>query len=169
MGAAPTSRRQCGEAVHWGKRIAIGLLLLPIAEVVAFVLVAWAIGFLPALALMVLTSVAGGLVLRHAGRGQIARFRVAMRDSEIPELDAHAGGLMMALGGILLLLPGFVTDLMGAGLLVAPVRRWLGATLGRALARRKPQTGPGAVIDLKPTEWRPVPDRELPKPGRVLE
>src|SRR5262249_50551804 len=34
--------------MHLGKRIALGLLLLPIAEVVAFLLVAWAVGWLPA-------------------------------------------------------------------------------------------------------------------------
>jgi UPF0716 protein FxsA len=149
-----------------GKRIAIALLLLPAAEVVAFLLVAWAIGFLPALGLMVLTSLAGGLVLRHAGRGQIAHLRVAMRNHGVTEVAGHAGSIMFALGGILLLLPGFITDLLGAGLLVAPVRRWLGATIGRAMGATKRPTGPGSVIDLAPEEWRPVPDQELPKPDR---
>lgn len=149
-----------------GKRIAIALLLLPAAEVVAFLLVAWAIGFLPALGLMVLTSLAGGLVLRHAGRGQIAHLRVAMRHNGVTEVAGHAGSLMFALGGILLLLPGFITDLLGAGLLVAPVRRWLGATIGRVLGATERPTGPGSVIDLAPDEWRPVPDQKLPKPDR---
>ena len=149
-----------------GKRIAIALLLLPAAEVVAFLLVAWAIGFFPALGLMVLTSLAGGLVLRHAGRGQIAHLRVAMRHHGVTEVAGQAGSLMFALGGILLLLPGFITDIVGAGLLVGPVRRWLGATIGRALAGTQRQSGPGSVIDLAPDEWRPVSDQELPKPDQ---
>ena len=47
-------------------------------------------------------------------------------------------------------------------LLVGPVRRWLGATIGRAIERRRPRprTGPGSVIDLRADEWRPVPDPE---------
>jgi UPF0716 protein FxsA len=149
-----------------GKRIAIALLLLPAAEIVAFLLVAWAIGFFPALGLMVLTSLAGGLVLRHAGRGQIAHLRVAMRHNGVTEVAGHAGKLMFALGGILLLLPGFITDLVGAGLLVGPIRRWLGATIGRALGGTRRPSGPGSVIDLAPDEWRPVADHELPKPDR---
>jgi UPF0716 protein FxsA len=149
-----------------GKRIAIALLLLPAAEIVAFLLVAWAIGFFPALGLMVLTSLAGGLVLRHAGRGQIAHLRVAMRHNGVTEVAGQAGKLMFALGGILLLLPGFITDLIGAGLLVGPIRRWLGATIGHALGGTQRRSGPGSVIDLAPDEWRPVPDHELPKPDR---
>jgi UPF0716 protein FxsA len=150
-----------------GKRIVIALLLLPVAEVVAFLLVVWAIGFFPALGLMILTSIAGGVVLHHAGRGQIAHFRVAMRATGVTEVAAQANGAMFVLGGILLLLPGFITDLVGAGLLVAPVRRWLGTTIGRAIGRPGRATGPRSVVDLAPDEWRPVPDQpdpELPKP-----
>jgi UPF0716 protein FxsA len=70
---------------------------------------------------------------------------------------------MVALGGILLLLPGFITDLAGACLLLGPVRRWLGATIGRAIERRRPRTGARPVIDLRADEWRPVADPEPPK------
>ncbi len=147
-----------------GKRITIALLLLPLAEIVAFLLVAWAIGFFPALGLMILTSIAGGVVLHRVGRGQFAQVRVAMRQSAIATVAAQSGGVLVALGGILLLLPGFITDLVGAGLLVGPVRRWLGATIGRAIAEGRRATGPDAVIDLGPDEWRAVPDEKLPKP-----
>ena len=149
-----------------GKRIALTVLMLPIAEVVAFLLVAWAVGLLTAIALMVLTSVAGGMVLRRVGRQQIDRFRAAMRDGQATEMATGAGGFMVALGGILLLLPGFITDLVGAGLLFGPVRRWFGGAIGSALGAGTPPSGPGGVIDLAPTEWRPVPDRELPGPDR---
>lgn len=148
-----------------GKRIAITLLLLPAAEVVAFLLVAWAIGFFPALALMILTSFAGGAVLRHAGRGRIAHIRVAMRQSGAAEVAAEPGGLMLAIGGILLLLPGFITDLVGAGLLIRPIRRWLGAAISRALRVPGAASGP-AVVDLAPDEWRSIPDPKLPRPER---
>src|SRR6267143_128890 len=74
--AAPTAPIQ-GETVHLGKKIAIALLLLPLAELVGFGLVAW--------------------------------------------------------------------------------------TIGRAIERRRPRTGPGSVIDLRADEWRPVPDPEAPK------
>jgi UPF0716 protein FxsA len=149
------------------KRIAIALLLLPAAELVVFLLVVWAIGFLPAIGLMIATSLAGGLVLRHAGRGGIAQARaqarVAMRDGSATQGTVESGGLIVAVSGILLLLPGFITDLLGAGLLVRPLRSRLAAAIGRAVRVPGAATGPGAVLDLAPGEWQSVPDRQLPK------
>ena len=147
-----------------GKRIAIGLLLLPVAEVAVFLLVAWAIGFWPALALTVLTSLAGCLVLRHAGRGQLARFRVALGGGEAAEAEAGSARLMIGLAGILLLLPGFITDLLGGLLLIPQLRRRLGATIGRVIKVRAGGPNDASVVDLDSREWREVPDQELPKP-----
>jgi UPF0716 protein FxsA len=128
-----------------------------------FLLVVWAIGFLPALGLMILTSFAGGLVLRHAGRGRIGEARVAMRDSRATQGAIESGGLILAISGILLLLPGFITDLVGAGLLVRPIRSRLAAAIGHAIGVRGAATGPGSVLDLAPDQWQSVPDRQLPK------
>ena len=64
------------------------------------------------------------------------------------------------LAGLLLVLPGFLTDLIGVVLLIGPVRRWFGATF-RALGRPQPRAGARAVIDLAPGEWQQVPDREI--------
>jgi UPF0716 protein FxsA len=145
------------------KRIAIALLLLPAAEVVVFLLVVWAIGFFPALGLMILTSFAGGLVLSHAGRGRIAHVRAAMRQGGTAQMATETDGVIFAVSGILLLLPGFITDLVGAGLLVRPIRSRLAAAIGRAVGIPRAATGPGSVLDLAPDEWQSVPDRQLPK------
>jgi UPF0716 protein FxsA len=146
------------------RRIAIGLILLTTAEIAAFLLVAWAIGVMGALALMLATSFAGALVLRHAGGREIARIRRALEQGEISAGAAAGGALAVGFGGILLLLPGFVTDILGAGLLLPATRRFLGATIGRAIRGRHPG-GEGArdVLDLAPGEWRHVPDERLPR------
>ena len=148
-----------------GKRIAIAILLLPAAEVAVFLLVVWAIGFGPALGLMILTSVAGGLVLHRAGRGEIVAVGVAMRRRSVGG-PAQSGGIGLALSGILLLLPGFITDLLGVALLVPPLRRRIAGTLARTITRPGPAAGPGAVIDLAPDEWHAVPDKRRRKPKR---
>ena len=151
--------------MRFAMRIAIFLLLLPAAELLAFVLVAWAIGLLPAIGLMLLTSFAGALVLRRVNGGQFAQFRRVARERTVTDSDVRGRGLFVALGGILLLLPGFITDLMGAGLLVPPIRRRLRAALGRVVARRTRPSGP-LVIDLAPGEWQSLPDRKPRRPPR---
>ena len=137
--------------MHLGKRIALGLLLLPAVEVAAFLLLAWLIGLVPTLALMVLTSLTGVLLLRRAGSRPIGQAQAALR-------TAGSGAGVLALAGILLVLPGFVTDLIGAGMLVGPVRRWLVRRIieGNRAAPR----GPDTVIDLDPQEWRRLAERK---------
>ena len=74
------------------------------------------------------------------------------------------------LGGLLLVLPGFITDAIGLLLLVAPLRSWLTRTFGGAVSRHAQQSRrQDGVVDLDPDEWQRVPDRELPgrpKPPR---
>jgi UPF0716 protein FxsA len=146
-------------------RIAVVLLLLPAAEFLVFLLVAWAIRLLPALGLLLITSLAGALVLRRVNRGQFTQFRRVLRDREVTANATQGGGLLVALAGILLVLPGFITDLLGAGLLVPPLRRRFGAAFGRAIRRGPRATGP-TVIDLAPGEWKAIPDRRPRRPRR---
>jgi UPF0716 protein FxsA len=152
--------------VSLGKWIAIGVLLLPVAEVAAFLFVAWAIGFLAALALMALTSLAGAVILRRAGRDQLAQVRVTVGQGEAAAFEAGSANLMIVLGGILLLLPGFITDLLGGLLLVPAIQSWLGATIGRAIGESLRPPGADPVVDLNRQEWREVPDQQLPRPDK---
>jgi UPF0716 family protein affecting phage T7 exclusion len=66
---------------------------------------------------------------------------------------------------LLLLLPGFLTDLVGAMLLIPGLRRWCGARFRQAAARHRPRHR-SDVIDLTPGEWRQVPDPELERPRK---
>jgi UPF0716 protein FxsA len=137
----------------------ISILLLPVAEIAVFFTVVAMVGWLWAVALMLATTLAGILVLRQAGRGRIARFRVAVADTDITGIEANTGGFLMVFAGMLLFLPGFLTDLIGAALLIGPVRRWCAATFRRTV-RSGDRGARNSVIDLAPGEWQQVPDRE---------
>ena len=83
------------------KSIIAAILLLPLAEIVAFILVAALVGLGAAFLLMLATTLAGFLVLRQAGRGGIARFRVAMSDTDVAGIQANASGFLTVLAGLL--------------------------------------------------------------------
>ena len=142
------------------KWIITAILLLPLAEIVAFILIAALVGLGVAFVLMLATTLAGFLVLRRAGRGGIARFRVAVADTDVAGFQANTSGFLTILAGLLLFLPGFLTDLIGVALLIGPVRRWCGRTFRQWVRRRDPADR--STIDLAPGEWQQLPERELP-------
>jgi UPF0716 protein FxsA len=143
--------------VKWGF---IGLFLLPVAEMAAFIAVAVAIGWLWAVCLFLATSIAGLLILRHSGRNDIDRLRDAFRRDGIRAIHLESPGLGPMLGGILLLFPGFITDVLGALLLVPPVRRKLRGLIARARETHRRQREP-SVIDLTPKEWHQVSEKPI--------
>lgn len=139
------------------KSLLIGLLLLPLLELVVFFLVADLIGLAPAFALLLLACFSGAALLRYAGGQHIARMRLAMTEGRLTALAADGTGGLLLLAGILLLIPGFITDVAALLLLVAPLRRMLTAALdGPARPRAD------GVVDLEPEQWRRVPDPALP-------
>ncbi|MBI4366457.1 MAG: FxsA family protein [Deltaproteobacteria bacterium] len=140
------------------KWLLLAFLTLPLAELAVFVAVAVGIGFAWAFLLVLATSFAGALVLRHAGGSHISRIRVAMREGSFTSLQADGSGGLILLAGILLLIPGFITDVLGLLLLIAPLRRGFGAVLGGG---QPPPRGDG-VVDLPPEQWHRVPDPALP-------
>jgi UPF0716 protein FxsA len=138
----------------------IALLALPAAEIVVFFVVAAAIGWLWTIFLFFGSSLVGMMVLKHAGRANLTRFRSALAGQGAAAIHLDAPGLATMIGGFLLVVPGFITDAAAVLLLLPPLRRWLGATIGRAVrkARPRPPRSP-AVIDLEPDQWHQVPDR----------
>ncbi|WP_191485395.1 FxsA family protein [Pseudomonas sp. FEN] len=105
-------------------------LLFPVLELYVFFQVSTAIGFFPALALIILGSMLGVLVLRVAGIATALRARESLNRGELPA-QTMLEGLMLALGGGLLLLPGFISDVVGLVLLLPITRRLLADRMRR--------------------------------------
>lgn len=139
--------------------VLVALLLLPLAELIAFVAVASTIGFLKACLLLLATSVFGLLILRGEGLARVVRTGLD-RGRRFSAVELHAANFAVLLGGALLVVPGFITDALGVALLLAP-RTISRAVLRRILAafeRRRPQP---QVVDLERDQWRDMPDRPI--------
>lgn len=105
-------------------------IVVPIAELFVIVKVGEAIGVLPTLLLLLLSAVAGALLLRHQGRGAWRRFNQALAQRRFPGKEV-ADGALIVVGGTLLLTPGFITDVAGLLLLFPPSRALVRAGLKR--------------------------------------
>jgi UPF0716 protein FxsA len=92
----------------------------PILELYVGTVVVDALGFDTALLLLLAASVTGILVMRRAWRRR----------------PRTADSALLMLGGVLLLLPGFISDVVGLFLLVPPVRAVLRVWIGQRVERR---------------------------------
>jgi UPF0716 protein FxsA len=125
----------------------------------AFLLVAALIGWLWTVALFVATSVVGMLLLRQSARADIDRLRHAFAQDGLRGLHLETPGMGPVLGGILLVFPGFITDVLGAALYLPALRRWAAGKLATRPPRARRRGRDGRIIDLEPGEWRRLPDQ----------
>jgi UPF0716 protein FxsA len=111
------------------------LIGVPVVEVLAFIAVGRTIGWLLALILLLGSSVLGVWLVRIQGRVTIGRVSLAVAEHRPPARAAIDGALGF-LGGVLLVVPGFVTDALGVLLMFPPTRRLLRRWISRHYAGR---------------------------------
>ena len=97
---------------------------VPLAEIYLLLEVGGMIGAFPTVGLVVLTAVAGAALVRAQGFSTIRQVRRSMDAGEVPAM-AIIEGIFLLVAGALLLTPGFLTDAIGFGCLVPPLRRAL--------------------------------------------
>jgi UPF0716 protein FxsA len=127
-------------------------------ELAAFGAVVHAIGFVGAILLCILTSLAGLTMLRRMGVSAALQLRqVAVKNTTERNgltKDKLLDGTLAGLGAVLLILPGFVSDLVGLALAAPSFRLWVSERLSLSRLGRhggRPQTP--ALINLTPREW----------------
>lgn len=137
-------------------------MIVPLIEISFFVLIGNAIGLWPTLAGVLLTAVAGSLVLRYQGAALFNEIRGTMARGALPA-RALADAMMIGIAGVLLLTPGYFTDLLGILLLIPPVRTAIYAFLKSRIQVVSPvPSGFGGTygrtaddtIDLDENDWR---------------
>jgi UPF0716 protein FxsA len=105
-------------------------IAMPLLEIAGFVVVGRQIGAMATVGLVLAAAVIGSLLLRHQGFGVMAKVRAEMQAGRDPSRQL-AHGVMIVLAAILLIVPGFITDIAGLLLFLPPVRdlawRWLGS------------------------------------------
>lgn len=110
------------------KLILLIFVLLPIVELtLLFKLGNW-IGWIPTLALVFGAGVAGAAVARFEGLRAALRMRQQLAHGALPAAEVF-DGLLIAAAGVLLIVPGILSDVLGLVLLLPPTRklgrRWL--------------------------------------------
>lgn len=150
-------------------------IALPFVEIAAFILVGREIGVLATLGLTIATTVLGAVLLRAQGFGLLQRITAETKAGRVPGREL-VHGVMILLAGMLLIMPGFVTDTLGLLLFIPSLRdigwRLLRSRLtivtagvaGKRHHHADPRGRPAdeRVIDLEDDEFSRRPDPASP-------
>lgn len=117
-------------------------VLWPVLEISTFFSVAADIGMAAALCLLILAAVAGSWLLRYQGLQTLMNTRETMRQGRLPSQDVFDAACIIG-AGILLILPGFLSDFLAFLLLIAPIRKRM-----REVLQKRGGLKPGDVIDV---------------------
>jgi UPF0716 protein FxsA len=128
-----------------------------VAEVLAFCLAIKLLGVGGTVVLGLVTTLLGVATLRRLGLDAARHLR---RSMTADRNDAFVDGTLAALGAVLLIVPGFVSDAMGLALASPSIRQRLATRLvARTVAPGARPSGRPThpeVIDLSPEDWRVV-------------
>lgn len=153
-------------------RFALGLTLLalPLVEIALLIKAAALLGLWTVVAIVILTAIAGILVIRAAGLSAVSRMFSKVQSGGSP-VQSLLDQFLAVTGGVLLILPGLLGDAAGVMLLLPPVRRavirsmasWL--TFERVSVRTR-QT----EVDASDNRYQPRTTGEIrPGQGTVIE
>ncbi|MBN9073046.1 MAG: membrane protein FxsA [Rhizobiales bacterium] len=152
------------------------LLALPLLEIATFVLVGGMIGVLPTIGLVLLGAVCGFLLLRSGGLGALARAQEELQAGRDPGPHLVQAS-MTVVSALLLIVPGFLTDVAGLLLLVPAVRSAAWRLLKRRIAGsasftvfrggygaagRQADQSAAPVIDLDADDFSRTPNPDSP-------
>lgn len=139
-------------------------LVVPLVEIACFVIIGNAIGLWPTLAGVLVMAILGSLILRWQGLQLFNEIRSTMGAGRLPA-RALADAMMVGVAGVLLVTPGYFSDLIGLLLLIPPVRtliyRFLAARVQVVATTTSASYGFGPrqveddTIELGDDEYRP--------------
>ncbi|WP_025897542.1 FxsA family protein [Kordiimonas gwangyangensis] len=110
------------------------ILAIPVVELSILIDVGGEIGALQTVLLCLLTAAVGLSIVRAQGLSTLRNLQGQRIGTQI----VHAG--FLALAGFFLLIPGFMTDFLGALLLIPPLRLWLGRGITRWMMTNRSDT-----------------------------
>ncbi|KAB2338810.1 membrane protein FxsA [Cytobacillus depressus] len=101
--------------------IFILIIIVSVVEIGVLVLSGNIIGFWPTMGIILFTGFLGAYLAKKQGLETIRRAQAQLRSGQMPG-EAILDGICILIGGIMLLIPGFITDVIGLLLLAPPTK-----------------------------------------------
>lgn len=126
-------------------KLFLAFTLIPVSEIYILIAIGGQIGILPSIALVIFTGIVGASLARSQGLQTLGRIRDSFQQGVVPG-EELLNALLIAIAGIVLLTPGFLTDAAGLFLLIPATRtlcrEWLKRRIELVYAQRNVGNGP---------------------------
>ncbi|MED1203215.1 FxsA family protein [Heyndrickxia acidicola] len=106
------------------------IIVVPAIEIGLFILSGKLIGVFPTICLIIFTGILGAYLAKKQGIETLRRLQEDLRSGRMPG-EAITDGVCILSGGIFLITPGFITDILGLLLLMPATRKWFKPLLYR--------------------------------------
>lgn len=110
-------------------------IVMPFLELVVILQVASVIGGWPTLLLLVVESIVGAWLCKREGAGVLRRINQQLQDGQLPTTELVNGALIL-FAGVLMVTPGFITDILGFILLIPPTRALVRGVVLKRMQKR---------------------------------
>ncbi|HBM53266.1 MAG TPA: membrane protein FxsA [Deltaproteobacteria bacterium] len=126
-------------------KLFLAFTIIPVSEIYILIAIGGQIGILPSIGLVILTGIVGASLARSQGLQTLGRIRDSFQQGVVPG-EELLNALLIAVAGIVLLTPGFLTDAAGLFLLIPATRtlcrEWLKRRIELVYAQRNVGNGP---------------------------
>lgn len=123
-------------------------ILIPLVELAILVKIGTVIGFWYTMLIVVLTGIAGATLARYQGLRVYTSMQRELNTGKIPS-DDMIDAMFIFAGGVVLLTPGFITDLAGLMFLIPYTRKILKNYLKKLLGKRMRRTDRETTITIE--------------------
>jgi UPF0716 protein FxsA len=104
-------------------KLFLALTLIPLVEIYLLIKIGSHLGAFNTVFIVILTALLGAWLARLEGGKTMTKVRESLNRGELPA-EEMLDAMLILVAGIVLLTPGFVTDLAGLGILVPQIRYW---------------------------------------------
>jgi len=121
-------------------------ITIPLLELYVLIEVGSGLGGITTIALCLLTAALGGILIRWQGMQTLLSAQRQMAQGQ-PPAEQALHGILLALAGLMLFLPGFITDTLGFLLLIPALRRLVFLLLLKHQPKRQQAAYDDGIID----------------------
>ncbi|MEM7619115.1 MAG: FxsA family protein [Pseudomonadota bacterium] len=115
---------------------AIIFIATALTELSLLIYIGQYIGVLPVIINIILTAILGIMLVKRQGFSALKEAQHTLNQGQIP-LDSILETVLIGLAGVLLIIPGLITDLLGVITFITPLRRWSSKRLITTLLKSK--------------------------------